>query len=316
MSQHTGIEWTHHTFNPVWGCLKVSPGCAHCYADTWAQRFGHQLWGPAGTTARKTFGAAHWREPRRWERLAAAANVRRRVFCGSMCDVFEDHPTTNAEREKLWPLIKATPHLDWLLLTKRPERVRQCLPADWLTGYPNVWLGTSVEDQKAADTRIPALLEVPAILHFLSCEPLLGPVELDGAWHDYLSVHPWTTEQECCFRARGNGADCGGAGCTGPDAVQVPLENRVGWVIGGGESGPDARPCDPAWLASLRSQCAAHGVPFFLKQLGGYPDKRGHADATLDGHRYTAVPHVCPGCAECAPDIVDPHNPPEGPDGA
>jgi protein gp37 len=304
MSSRTGIEWTRHTFNPVWGCMKVSPGCANCYAETWAERFGHKVWGPAGTTERRTFGAAHWREPVRWNRQAALEGERRRVFCGSMCDIFEDHPVVDAEREKLWPLIRATPWLDWLLLTKRPERLATCLPADWGHGYDNVWLGTSVENQKAALERIPALLAVDAACHFLSCEPLLGPVELRGAWHDWLAG--WTTEPQ-------HSPWCdphGGCHSTCPEPLQVQT-NAVRWVIAGGESGAEARPCDEAWLRTLRDDCFAVGAAFFLKQLGGHPDKRGHEAAVLDGHRFTDVPHVCPGCKACIPDVVDPHHLPE-----
>ncbi len=115
MSQLTAIEWTDHTFNVAWGCMKVSPGCQHCYADTLSSRYGFDVWGPAATTERRTFGDKHWAEPYRWNKAAGNAGVRRRVFCCSMCDLFEDHPTIDAEREKLWPLIRATPHLDWRL---------------------------------------------------------------------------------------------------------------------------------------------------------------------------------------------------------
>lgn len=247
MSQLTAIEWTDHTFNIAWGCFKVSPGCAHCYADTLSRRYGHDVWGPPKTTERRTFGAKHWTEPRRWNKAAEKAGVRRRVFCCSMCDVFEDHPIIDAERAKLWPLIRETPWLDWQLLTKRPERIAANLPADWGEGYPNVWLGTSVESQEYA-YRVEYLKFIPAVVRFVSAEPLLAPFVLGGqAW-------------------------------------------EVDWVIVGGESGPNARPMDEAWVRSLRDECADAGTAFFLKQLGGFPDKRGHDAATLDGQRYTEMP--------------------------
>ncbi len=189
MSEKTGIEWTDHTFNIAWGCFKVSPGCAHCYADTLSRRYGHDVWGPPKTTARRTFGDKHWAEPLKWNAKAEMDGVRRRVFCSSMCDVFEDHPTIDAEREKLWPLIRATPWLDWQLLTKRPERIAANLPSDWGNGYANVWLGTSVESQDYA-YRVEYLKFVPAVVRFVSAEPLLGRFDLGGqAWEiDWLIV--------------------------------------------------------------------------------------------------------------------------------
>jgi protein gp37 len=177
MSETTGIGWTHHTFNIAWGCMKVSPGCANCYAESFSKRTGHSVFGPAATTARRTFGEQHWREPLRWDRMAGEVAERRRVFCSSMADVFEDHPTIDAEREKLWPLIHATPWLDWQLLTKRPERIAERLPADWGDGYPNVWLGTSIESQDYVG-RLASLVAIPASVRFVSAEPLLGPLDL------------------------------------------------------------------------------------------------------------------------------------------
>lgn len=180
MAQKTNIGWTDHTFNPVWGCAKVSPGCKNCYAEALASRYGAGVWGPGAP--RRTFGDKHWAGPRTWNRAAEKAGERRRVFCGSMCDVFEDHVTVNAERLKLWPLIKQTPNLDWLLLTKRPENVLAMLPQDWGQGYPNVWLGASVEGNDYA-WRADCLRAVPAAVRFVSYEPALGPVDalaLDG----------------------------------------------------------------------------------------------------------------------------------------
>ncbi|MBI3271468.1 MAG: DUF5131 family protein [Planctomycetes bacterium] len=173
MGEKTKISWTDHTFNVAWGCTKVSPGCERCYAWAFSKRLGLDIWGRGNE--RRTFGGKHWREPISWNRAAERDGVRRRVFCCSMCDVFEDHPAIDAERAKLWPLIRQTPHLDWLLLTKRPERIAACLPPDWGTGYRNGWLGTSVESDPYSD-RVNSLVRVPAVVHFVSAEPLLGPL--------------------------------------------------------------------------------------------------------------------------------------------
>ena len=184
MGHQSTIEWTDHTFNPWWGCLKVSPGCQHCYADTLANRYGYNIWGPAATTERRTFGDKHWAEPLKWNREAEQQGQRKRVFCASMADVFEDHQTATKQRPKLWKLIEDTPHLDWLLLTKRPENMRTMAP--WKESWPtNVWAMTSVENQEQALRRIPILLEVPTVIHALSVEPLLAAVNLT-TWIDHL----------------------------------------------------------------------------------------------------------------------------------
>lgn len=246
MSQHTGIAWTDHTFNPWWGCFKVSPGCKNCYAESLSSRYGHDVWGPPATTERRTFYEEHWAHPMKWQRAARAAGVRRRVFSGSMCDVFEDHPTANDVRPMLWELIRETPSLDWQLLTKRPENIRGMLPDDWGEGYDNVWLGTSVEDQERANERIPVLLEVPAAIRFLSCEPLLGPVLLND-------VPP--LPNECAPSASGRG---------------------IAWVIVGGESGGKRRPMELSWLAQIVYDCRRGDVRVFVKQDSAFKsDQRG-----------------------------------------
>lgn len=231
MGKDSRIEWTDHTFNPWWGCTKVSAACTNCYAEAWAKRVGARVWG--AEAGRRFFGESHWREPLRWDRDSRAAGERHRVFCASMADVFEDRRELDEWRAKLASLIAATPNLDWLLLTKRPHKAAAIAP--WGEAWPsNVWLGTTVESQRWAEKRLPLLACVPARVRFLSCEPLLGPLQLQ----------PW-------------------------------LKTAVHWVITGGESGPRARPSDPAWFRALRDQCVAAGVPFHFKQWGDWAPSTG-----------------------------------------
>ena len=172
MGTTTSIEWTEHTFNPWWGCTKVSAGCTNCYAETLAKRYGHKVW---GTGDRRVFGEAHWREPVRWNALAESEGNAHRVFCASMADVF-DKDAPPGEQARLWKLIDSTPWLRWQLLTKRPERIGEVIPPDWLTTpRENVWLGTSVESPAVLD-RVAALVKVPAAVRFLSVEPLIAKI--------------------------------------------------------------------------------------------------------------------------------------------
>jgi protein gp37 len=177
LAKNSKIEWTTHTFNPWWGCVKMSPACKHCYAESWAKRLGEPVWGIKAP--RRFFGDRHWAEPLQWNRIAIETGVRARVFCASMADVFEDRDDLDPHRDRLWKLIEATPGLDWLLLTKRPDRVLVCTP--WGTKWPrNIWLGTTTEDQEWGDERLAALAEIPAAVRFISAEPLLGPLSLRG----------------------------------------------------------------------------------------------------------------------------------------
>ena len=175
MATNSAIEWTSHTFNPWWGCTKVSPACDHCYAESWAKRIGHDVWG-AGTPRRR-LGDDYWNLPLRWNRHAARIGRRSRVFCASMADVFEWNRDLDATRDRLWALIERTPNLDWLLLTKRPHLISRLVP--WNDCWPDhVWVGTTVENQRFAEHRVRHLIGVPCRYRFLSCEPLLGPVDL------------------------------------------------------------------------------------------------------------------------------------------
>jgi protein gp37 len=181
MAEETIIAWTSHTFNAWMGCQKVSPGCAHCYAETLTKnRMGLQLWGP--TAPRQVTAAANWRKPIGWNREAQESGKRSMVFCGSLMDWAEDHPTAIATLQRLWQLIRVTPWLDWQLLTKRAERIAESLPADWGEGYPNVWLGVSIENMDYAH-RAATLAKIRAAVRFISYEPALGPLgamSLDG----------------------------------------------------------------------------------------------------------------------------------------
>jgi protein gp37 len=172
MGFNSSIEWTTHTFNPWWGCTKVSDGCRNCYAEALSNRYGHSVWG-AGKP-RRLMSDAHWQAPLGWDADAKRTGRRARVFCASMADVFEEQAPPG-QLVRLWDLIRLTPSLDWQLLTKRPHRITESLPPDWGSGYSNVWLGTSVEDQRVIN-RVRELSAVPAVVRFLSVEPLLGPI--------------------------------------------------------------------------------------------------------------------------------------------
>ena len=256
MAENSNIEWTTHTFNPWMGCAKVSHGCKNCYAEA---MFDHRLqqvkWGMNGV--RKKTSPSNWAKPRMWNRRAKAGNRRDRVFCASLADVFEAHPTIQAEwRAELWKLMEETPHLDWLVLTKRPESIAFLVPKRWLDGdWPNnVWVGTSVENQQRAEERIPQLLEIPAPVRFLSCEPLLESVDLTQ----------W-------------------------------LDDSIDWVIAGGESGSNARPMEGRWARSLRDQCRFYATPFFFKQWGEFNPRgirvgKKKAGRLLDGATWEQTP--------------------------
>ncbi|MBB4017331.1 protein gp37 [Chelatococcus caeni] len=173
MASNTKIEWAHHTFNPWVGCTAVSPACDHCYAESWAKRTGQaHLW----KGDRRRTSEANWRLPLKWNRQAEAAGIRFRVFCASLADVF-DNQVPQIWRSDLFALIEDTPHLDWLLLTKRPQNIQKMIWPKWDAGLPwNIWLGTTAEDQHEANRRIPHLLEAPAAVRFISAEPLLGSI--------------------------------------------------------------------------------------------------------------------------------------------
>lgn len=245
MAESTKIQWADATWNPWRGCTKVSEGCANCYAEVLSRRNPKVLgeWGPNGV--RSVGSDDYWRQPYHWNKKAEKENARRRVFFASMADVFEDRPELVLLRDRAFNIIKSTQMLDYLCLTKRPENMLRmlsdlrspeyCQPMDYFdnrNGWPNVWLGTSVESQKWADHRIPHLIDTPAVCRWLSVEPLLEPVNITP----YLA------------------------------------SGKIHWVIVGGESGGDeARPFDLNWARNLRTQCKQEGVAFFMKQAGDNP---------------------------------------------
>lgn len=276
----TKIEWCDYTFNPWEGCQRVSPGCLNCYAEARDRRLhAGAHWGPG--TPRIEHSDAYWRAPYKWNLLAKAAGVRRRVFCGSLCDIFEQ-PTDPAAAELLdviradvGTMIQNTPELDWLLLTKRPENWESAFSA---LGFhymmpENVWVGVTAEDQKRADERIPVLLQIPAAVRFVSAEPLLEYVDFTSVlWPnkgghrvDVLRRGYWNAEG---WRYGGPSAELG--------APRGWFTNHsdmasVDWVIVGGESGPGARPFDVGWARRTAEECKAAEVACFIKQMGSKP---------------------------------------------
>lgn len=229
------IEWTGVTWNPVTGCNKVSRGCKNCYAEVMHKRL-QSMGQPKYKNDFLAGAVTHeesLKEPFKWKKP-------RTVFVNSMSDLFhEDVPFWFIDQ--VFAVMAKTPQHTYQILTKRPEIMAEFFkdPRIPLINHPlpNVWLGTSVEDQKAADERIPLVLQCPAAVHFLSCEPLLGPVDIDK----YLPI----------MKPKGGG-------------------NDISWVIAGGESGPKAQPMHPDWIRTLRDQCQSAGVPFFFKQWGEY----------------------------------------------
>lgn len=293
----TGIEWTDETWNPSHGCTKVSPGCEHCYAMAVSHRnlskhhagltvmtehHGPQWNGIVRPTPALLAKPLHWTKPRR-------------VFVNSMSDLFHEKLVRSVAGLRyiaaVFAVMAATPHITYQVLTKRPEQALRWFrwvghqaghyrEGTVLAGFvalidglsvgdalldqiarspwplPNVWLGVSVEDQRRGDERIPVLLEIPTAVRFLSVEPMLGPIVLRDRWLD-------------------------------------ALQESVDWVICGGESGPGARPMDPAWARSLRDQCSKSEVPFLFKQWGTRDGMSKHeAGRELDGITHDGYPAV------------------------
>lgn len=292
----TSIQWTAtrradgtmapgYTFNPWIGCAKVSPGCKHCYAavDTFARvsaSRGLPLWGESA--ARHVTSADNWKKPVRWNREAATGGERRKVFCASLSDVFEARDDLDPHRARLWELIEATPRLDWLLLTKRPEEIMRRIPERWRQKLPaNIWCGTTVENQEMAVERIPHLLGVPARVRFLSCEPLLGPLNLDPPTCPACDGHEEVVGDDGMpYCAEHEDEMCFGSWL---DPCADDRQQGINWVIVGGESGGGARPFDLQVARDVVKQCQDREVPVFVKQLGAMPITDNDDDRRLVG---------------------------------
>lgn len=265
MGERTAISWCDHTFNPWIGCTKVSPACDGCYAEAMMdKRYGRVQWGAPGrgNGTRERTSAGNWSKPKAWDRKAEAAGSRPFVFCSSLADVFDNQVPT-AWRTDLFELIRSTPNLVWLLLTKRPQNIVRQYGAAFDMPWPkNAAIGTTVEDQTRANTNIPHLLDAKVELNpafaFLSCEPLLGPINLRS-----MDI---TGDEEILPL---------GAGWLDRLEPGEPEGPRIDWVITGGETdqgGHLARPSSPQWFLDLRDQCASAGVAFHHKQNGEWVD--------------------------------------------
>jgi protein gp37 len=229
--ENSNISWCDDSFNPWYGCARVSEACRNCYAADLALTKGLlEDWGPG--TVRKRTTEEYWRQPLRWNDEARRSGIRRRVFCASLADIF-DEEVPSEWRADLFELIRETPNLDWLLLTKRPQLIEpQLREIGVLESLPwrQIWFGTTMEDQRCFDERWLHLRQIPSVVRFISYEPALGPLIL-------------------------------------PESVRGQLH----WLIAGGETTMrknESRPSDPAWFRSVRDQCEHLGVSFHFKQWG------------------------------------------------
>lgn len=310
MADKSAIEWTDATWNPITGCSKISAGCAHCYAESvdrrFAERWKHEFkpWTAANAAYNVRLHPDRLDQPIRWRKP-------RKIFVNSMSDLFHEQ----VPDEFIWRVIAVMAEANWhtfQILTKRPRRMLEVvnkLASDFdgavFNGHkvtwplPNVWLGVSVEDQQAADERIPLLLQTPTTVRFLSCEPLLGLVDL-GEW---IGTYYCSS---CGYRGLDGGAPDAEEGddrcpCCGADSwyfthaeshggLDDETRSPISWIIAGGESGRVARPMHPVWARSLRDQCVSAGVPFMFKQWGQFsPEYDGltaytnvHSGITMD----------------------------------
>src|SRR3954465_9754476 len=282
MASHSKIEWTDSTFNPWVGCTKIAragrapSACDFCYAEGWSKRSGQVKW---GNNPRRRTTAGYWRNPLSWNAGAAdfqrAHGRRQRVFCASLADVL-DNQVDPQWRADLFALIRECDQLDWQLLTKRPQNIRKMLPADWGKGYANVWLGTTTEDARAYRQRAGHLLKLPAVVHFISYEPAMGPIgglEIDGRAPHWLII----------------------GGESGVRAERI-------------------RHTHPQWARDAIVECRRVGAAPFLKQWGTYannphvveqglptrdamrldPPENGKGGGMLDGRLWREFPVAVP----------------------
>jgi protein gp37 len=321
MGQTTKIEWADATVNFWLGCSKVSPACEHCYAETWDATYklgGQKHWGLEAPRylrvgaaikeclqlQRKAVGTVYTGPAKARKSMALTPEGRLRVFVNSLSDFFEDRRDLDLPRLEALEVMRRCPNLDFLLLTKRPEKILPLLTRaketttglltwEWLRDWipqpprgqermggnppPNIWLGTTAENQEWANCRVPELLQVPAALHFVSVEPMLGPVFLQQIIH---GAH--------IFDA------LGGGGFHETSFEPLPAPGRIDWVICGSESGINRRPFEMDWARELRRQCKETGTPIMFKQGPG-PGWKGviHAPG-LDGDPCMEFPEVGP----------------------
>lgn len=278
MGETTGIEWASATWNPWMGCHKVSAGCKNCYMFRDMPHYGRD---PNTVVRSKTTFDA----PLKWVRQMNTGKGKQRVEFGSRiftCS-WSDWFIAEADewRAEAWDIVRRTPQYTYLILTKRPERILENLPADWNLGYPNVWLGVSAENQEQADKRIPQLIRTPAAVRFVSAEPLLGPILLDNGESSWLTCDGScisVSDEECCESYAVGGYHFHG----------------IDWVITGGESAlKDARPCDLDWVRSIRDQCRQQHVALFHKQHGGTRKIDGvWGGRVLDGRTWDEFPQT------------------------
>lgn len=258
MGKVTGISWTNHTWNPWYGCRKISQGCKNCYMFREQLQYGGD---PDKVVRSKTT----FNSPIKWNKTSRGSLV----FTCSWSDFFIEEAWQ--WRVEAWKIIKDTPNLTYQILTKRSSIIDRHLPEDWGEGYPNVWLGVSAETQKDADERITDLLKIPARVHFVSIEPMLEEMDIEH----YLYKHDTKSFIQALMSR--------------PADISPIWSNKLDWVIVGGESGPNARLMDATWARSIRDQCIKADVPFFFKQWSGLHPAQ---ECELDGVRWTQFPRI------------------------
>lgn len=305
MSFGTKIAYCHATFNPWMGCTKISTGCQRCFAERWAKRSGMVEWGP-GKPRRRT-SESYWKQPLKWNKQAEKEATRYLVLT-DLCDPLDMEIPVGWFTDFL-SLILRTPRLDWLFLTKRIDNWRHCIArmktygkvsgdermeylGDSLSDgikIPNLWLGITVCNQAEADRDIPILLSIPAVKHWLSIEPMLGPINItpfiggkahkcECGWHETeLKLFPMNRKMYH--------PNCG---------MFTKDYDAVKWIVCGGESGVGARPMHPDWVRSVRDQCQSAGVPFFFKSWGEWLPSGQSVDAMYDELLDSANTHEWP----------------------
>lgn len=282
MGENTMISWAKgrpgakgSSWNLWWGCTKVSPACDNCYAEAWAKRHGLG-WGDFDAegkpVARRFFGDAHWDAPHKWQRAAKKAGIRHGVFVNSMSDFAEARADLEPHRARFWSVVEQCPDLDFLILTKRPWNLAGLLP--WMNvniythadhdkarklaqPWPNVWIGTTVENQEWAARRLWSLLDIPAVVHFASYEPALGPIDFM-----HLVVSEPGDDVTVVDALHGQ---------SGNPRTRYPLD----WIVAGDESGADRRAAEVDWFRSAQRQCELTGRAFHFKQWAGDPNTPG-----------------------------------------